>query len=353
MSEVRKTAENVFIGKDVLNHFNQAEEFSFSNWIVLVDENTFKHCYPLLVNYIPQHNTIQIASGEENKNLKTCEFIWEQLTNYGADRGAVLLNLGGGVIGDMGGFAASCYKRGIAFINVPTTLLAMVDASVGAKTGVDFMGLKNQLGVFNEPQAVFIHSTFLNTLPQRQLVSGFAEVIKHALIADKTLFEEVEGNPVALAEHNWEPIIKRNVRIKNEIVNADPYEKGARKALNFGHTIGHAVESYFLKSTNKLLHGEAIAVGIVCESFIAMKQEGLTGNELDKIRKLVLRYFSLPIIPLEHKQKLLDFIKQDKKNVKYQNRFTLLNGIGNYSIDNFVEDELVIDSLKYFNSFIG
>lgn len=325
----------------------------YSSVFILVDENTVRHCYPKVISLLPQHEVIQIQSGEQNKILQTCEQVWQRLTDANADRKAVLINLGGGVIGDLGGFAAGCYKRGINYINIPTTLLAMVDASVGAKTGVDFNGLKNQIGLFNEPEQVLIDTSFLSTLPERELVSGFAEVIKHYLIADKASFDALFAERRSIKEFDWEAIVQRNVAIKQAIVAADPLEQSTRKSLNFGHTIGHAVESFFLQDEmQKLLHGEAVATGMICEAYISKQYGKLTEDELKSICQLILHYFKLPYIAVQHFNDIVKLTGNDKKNVAKQNRFTLLNGIGSFSIDNFVEDAAIIESLNYYNSLL-
>lgn len=341
------------------------EEFlssnSFSQTFVLVDENTKRHCYALLASLLPSHHIIEINSGEENKTLSTCELIWNKLTAENADRKTLLINLGGGIIGDLGGFAAGCYKRGIAFIQIPTTLLAMVDASVGGKTGIDFNGFKNQIGLFNQPAAVFIHPPFLKTLLERELISGFAEVIKHYLIADSTAFNQLlTYNPQpassagGLATLDWNSIVERNVNIKSFIVEQDPHEQGIRKALNFGHTVGHAIETYFLKSGNKkLLHGEAVAAGMICESFLSEKLNLITAIELVSISKLLPHYFKLPSIPKSSFDEILELMKQDKKNKANQFQFTLLKGIGNYSINNSVEENVLVESLNYYNHIVA
>lgn len=354
--------ENIFIDA---TSFKRLEEFlssnSFSQTFVLVDENTSKHCYSLIASLLPLHHIIEIKSGEENKTLSTCELIWNKLTAENADRKTLVINVGGGVIGDIGGFAAGCYKRGIAFIQIPTTLLAMVDASVGGKTGIDFNGFKNQIGLFNQPEAVFIHTEFLKTLTERELLSGFAEVIKHYLIADTDAFKQLETHkpqPTSslgrLSTLDWNSVVERNVNIKSFIVEQDPHEKGIRKALNFGHTVGHAIETFFLKGdSEKLLHGEAIAAGMICESFISEKLNLITALELVSISKLLVYYFKLPSIPESSFDEILQLIKQDKKNKANQFQFTLLKGIGNYSINNSVEESVVVESLNYYNHLVA
>ncbi|CAN0054518.1 unnamed protein product, partial [Chrysoparadoxa australica] len=241
---------------------------------ILVDEHTSEHCLPLIEK--GKHLVIETQSGEINKNLHTCEFIWRQLTEAGFSRRSLLVNLGGGVIGDMGGFAASTYKRGIRFINFPTTLLAMVDANVGGKLGIDFMGFKNHIGLFNDPEKIMVFEAFLKTLPRRELRSGYAEVIKHGLIMDQSYWETIKtANFPSL---DWKKVIQRSIEIKSAVVLEDPKENGLRKILNFGHTLGHAVETWYLNHEKSLLHGEAIAVGMILEAHISM-QKGLLNEE--------------------------------------------------------------------------
>ncbi len=329
-----------------------AEEYT--SCFVLVDENTRKHCYPQLKPLLPAHKVIEWPAGEENKTLEACSHIWKQLTKAGADRKAVLINLGGGVIGDIGGFAAACYKRGIAFIHIPTTLLAMVDASIGGKTGVDFMDFKNQVGAFAEPAKVYIHPDFLKTLPARELRAGFAEVIKHYLIAEKQDFETLYTNAPSLEDINWLETIKSNIRIKQLIVDSDFKEQHARKGLNFGHTIGHAVESMYLsKGKHKLLHGEAVALGMLAEAYLSMAKGMLKKADLEKVTILLKRYFHFKPLKPGDFPKILKLIGQDKKNVANFNQFTLLKGIGNFTINNYVQQDLILDALNYYNTALA
>ncbi|MCZ2102743.1 MAG: 3-dehydroquinate synthase, partial [Chitinophagales bacterium] len=239
---------------------------SWSKIFVLVDENTEKYCLFHLLEQmdLPIH-VIKIPSGEQHKNLNTCQLVWQNLMAKGADRLSLLINLGGGVIGDLGGFCAGTYMRGIRFIQIPTTLLSQVDASVGGKLGVDFMERKNMIGLFGNPEAVFIFTDFLKTLPERELKSGYAEMLKHALIADKDAWNRLSKTDVATI-NDWESTIYESVMIKQSIIQEDPLEAGKRKILNFGHTVGHAIESYWISREKPLLHGEAIAIGMVAEA---------------------------------------------------------------------------------------
>ncbi|MGW8122929.1 3-dehydroquinate synthase [Roseivirga echinicomitans] len=322
------------------------KETDFSQLAVLVDENTLAHCYPLVQAFLPQHLLIQITSGEEHKTLRTCEHIWEQFTTNNFDRKAMLINLGGGVIGDMGGFCAVTYKRGIRFMNIPTTLLAAVDANVGGKLGIDFMGFKNHLGFFQEPESVLIDPVFLKTLAPRELRSGFAEVIKHGLIADADYFEQVTAQGLDI--ENWEAVIAHSVEIKNQVVKADPKEADIRKILNFGHTIGHAIESFYLNTTKKLLHGEAIAAGMICEAYLSKKLLGFSDENLLLVSGTILRFYPEISITKEDFSGIIKLMYQDKKNLNQLLNHSLLMDIGKATYDIAVDEKDVIDALFYF-----
>lgn len=328
----------------------------FSSVFILADENTRKHCYPKIKSVLPNHQVIQVKAGEKNKNLSTCELIWKKLTAANADRNSLLVNLGGGVIGDLGGFAAGCYKRGMKFINVPTSLLAMVDASVGAKTGIDFSNFKNQIGLFNEPESVFVHTPFLKTLSEKELRNGMAEVVKHYLIADaalaKFIFDFGRGKKKdrfnEVKDLNWDELVRKNIAIKYSFVKSDLKEKGIRKSLNFGHTIAHALEKYFLEKGKPISHGQAVAAGILTEAHISLSSS-LSRNQYPLVIFLVC--WAVEDIPKLHKQaipKVIAYIAQDKKNSSGKNQFTLLKKIGSCSINNFVDEKTIAHSLSYY-----
>ena len=322
MKEIKAIDYSIWIGE---NSLSKLDISTYSKVAVLVDENTKRDCLfklPQIENAL----IIEIKSGEKYKNLNTCNFIWEQLTTNNFDRNALLINLGGGVIGDIGGFCAATYKRGLEFIHIPTTLLAMVDASVGGKLGIDFKGFKNQIGLFNNPKAVLISSVFLETLAESELKSGFAEVVKHALISDNSLWLKLKNTP--FTDLDWEDIIDTSIQIKNKIVLADPFEKGERKKLNFGHTFGHAIESYYLEKGTPISHGEAVFMGMILETEIS----DLSETNKNEIKNYILSNFSLPYTP--NKTYLHKFLLNDKKNQNEKINFTLLSGIGNCSIDN-------------------
>jgi 3-dehydroquinate synthase len=331
---------------------NFLENNNYSKIAVICDENTELHCLPKLIDALPEHYLLKITSGEENKHLGTCENLWMGLTEAGFDRKALMINLGGGVIGDMGGFVASTYKRGFDFLNIPTTLLSQVDASVGGKLGVDFNGFKNHIGIFAEPQNVLIYTGFFETLPQRELFSGFAEIIKHGLIYDKDYWKKVKN--IDPNQADWQPLVEHSINIKKKVVAEDPFESGLRKILNFGHTLGHAVESYFLdKGDERLLHGEAIAVGMIVEAYLSKKLTGLSTIELDEIVSyLIAVYHPVKINPALFEE-IISLTVQDKKNEGGIIQFSLLKSIGECTINIPIGIPDMLDSLFYLNEKIG
>ncbi|MFI5148419.1 MAG: 3-dehydroquinate synthase [Bacteroidia bacterium] len=352
---VQSSGYSIYIGSGALSDLDKLirNQFSLSKIVVLVDEHTALNCLPTLMTQIPlleKAHVLEIESGEASKNIEVCIRLWRAIGELGGDRHSLLINLGGGVIGDMGGFVASTYKRGIPFIQVPTTLLSQVDASVGGKTGIDLDHLKNEIGVFSVPQGVFIWPDFLKTLSRREMVSGFAEMIKHALIADRSYWDELLTVNMADASV-WEKLIYKSVYLKNEIVKGDPLEKGIRKALNFGHTIGHAIESYFLEiGEKKLLHGEAVAVGMITEAYISARQNGLSMPDLESITRFIKSNYSPVILEPLADHRLLELMRHDKKNENGKLNFTLLNHIGECSINKNAEAGMVRESLNYYRS---
>ncbi|MFP4091731.1 MAG: 3-dehydroquinate synthase [Cyclobacteriaceae bacterium] len=331
------------IGSTLRQFLNQR---SYSHVGVLVDENTLAHCYPLVKAHLPEHALCQIRSGELNKNLDTCTQIWEWMTQEHFDRKALLVNLGGGVIGDMGGFCASTYKRGIDFINLPTTLLAQVDASVGGKLGIDFKGYKNHIGLFREPEQVMAYPEFLHTLPAEELRSGFAEVIKHSLIYDAAYWPQIRDNGLEVSD--WHAHIKHSIRIKSEVVEADFREGGLRKILNFGHTIGHAIESFYLETHTPLLHGEAIAIGMITEAYLSVSHCGMAESELEEITRFILNIYGYHEIPRKDEEAILTLSLQDKKNEKNSIRCSLLEEIGKCRYDVPVMPADIAKSLTFY-----
>lgn len=325
-------------------------EANYSKIFILVDENTHDACLaPFMaeINGDYVYEIIEIESGEINKNIATCTQIWEILSELDADRKSLMINLGGGVITDLGGFVASTFKRGIDFMNVPTSLLAMVDASVGGKTGVDLGNLKNQVGVINQPVMVLVVSSFLSTLDSRQIQSGFAEMLKHGLIKDAAYWKELKSleNLDAI-----DALIHHSVSIKNEVVLKDPTEQNIRKILNYGHTLGHAIESYFLESEDHdlLLHGEAIAVGMILEGYISYKLTDLPKTALEDIKSTFLIHYPKVIFTPKDIEEILKLLKFDKKNSHGNINFVLLKNIGETVIDVKVAQELLEASFSYY-----
>lgn len=345
----------VFYSEDGLEKLNlHIKKSNYSKVFILVDSNTITYCLtPFLqsLNSECETEVIEMEAGEENKNIETCTQIWLTLSELGADRKSLLINLGGGVVTDLGGFIASTFKRGIDFINVPTTLLSMVDASIGGKTGIDLDNLKNQVGVISEPEMVVIETKFLDTLPANEMRSGLAEIFKHGLISDKQYWEKATGLQ-NLTLDDLEELIKGSVEIKSKIVKQDPTEKHLRKTLNFGHTFGHAIESYYLTAPGKdpLLHGEAIAIGMIMAGYISSKTVGLSEVECEKITKNLLGFFPKTYISSADFDQIKDLLKFDKKNSHGNINFVLLNEIGVAKVDCIVPTELWEEAKDYYNA---
>ena len=314
-----------------------------SQVFILTDENVAPFWLPEVAYWLRCDPAVDIIikAGEEHKNLQTVQRIWKTLLKHHADRNALLVNLGGGVITDLGGFAASTYKRGIKFINVPTTLLAMVDAAIGGKTGIDFGGGKNQIGTFAEAEEVIVDPVFLSTLPRRELLSGMAEMLKYGFIADASLLNT--------SLENYQDYILRCGEIKREIVAQDPTEKGLRKILNFGHTLGHAIESHCLTTDHPLLHGEAVALGMVAALWLSVEQCGLDKKVLKEYEKKLPLLLSETDIVLSESdiEPILDYLAYDKKNKDDTPQFVLLEDVGRPVLDVEVEPTLVKQSLEY------
>jgi 3-dehydroquinate synthase len=327
------------------------EKYASSKKIILVDENTHDFCLDkLLTNFedLKDAEIILLPAGEENKVLEICFQVWESLSEFQISRKDLIINLGGGVVTDMGGFIASIYKRGIDFINIPTTLLAMVDASVGGKTGVDLGKYKNQLGVFSNPAEIYCDISFLETLEQDEIKNGFAEMLKHGLISDKNHWE-------SLKNCSWDKLnlelIYNSVSIKNEIVLKDPKERNLRKLLNFGHTFGHAFEGFHLHEKNQIKHGHAVAIGILCESYLSYKKSGLSDQSFEEIKQFILSIYPLIEIKPTNFEDLINLMQQDKKNEKNKILCVLLNEIGKASLDFEISSDEIHEVLTWYVSF--
>lgn len=337
-------------GYEALNQ--QLTDAKYSSLFILVDSQSNEYCLPQFLPYLATEIAIEIVefdAGESSKNIETCVQIWNVLTELGADRKSLIINLGGGVVTDLGGFVASTFKRGIDFIHVPTTLLAMVDASVGGKNGIDLGSLKNQIGVINVPVMVLIDSSYLETLPQNEMRSGLAEMLKHGLIFDKNYWEKFLDLK-QLNTADLDDLIFRSIEIKNEIVMQDPTENGIRKALNFGHTLGHAIESYFLENNAKktLLHGEAIAAGMILESYISWGKNWISESEFNQIKSTISGIFETIIFEDIDIDPILDLLIHDKKNEYGTIQFALIEGIGKIKINQTSEKELIKEAFKHY-----
>lgn len=333
-----------------LNAFLQKQ--NPSKIFILTDENTHEYCLPVLLPHLEltaPFEILEIEAGEEMKTIETAVHLWEILAEFSADRQSLLLNVGGGVITDLGGFVASTYKRGIPFLHIPTTLLAMCDAAVGGKTGIDHLFLKNLVGTFSPPEQIYIFPDFLKTLPQNELRSGFAEMLKHGLIADAGHWKDLV-NIKELSVEAIAPLIARSIAIKEDVVAEDPLEKNVRKTLNFGHTIGHALESLFLREEKPIMHGEAVAAGMICETCLAAQTGLLKMAQGEKIISHILRFFPILDIHSFSEEEILTLISHDKKNTGGQFKFALITQPGKCAYNQAVSGEEILAALKFYRN---
>lgn len=355
MTTIKANEYQVYFGDRGYKALNKyISSSNLSKIFILVDNNTHEQCLPLFLSALEttlEIEIIEIEAGEINKNIETCSGVWEALSELEADRKALLINVGGGVVTDLGGFVACTYQRGIKYINAPTTLLSMVDASVGGKTGVDLGVLKNQVGVISNGAMVMIDNRFLKTLPYEELRSGLAEMFKHGLIYNRKywdLFKNLkEISTELLSELIWE-----SVNIKNDIVTKDPREENIRKTLNFGHTLGHAVESYFLNHNSKkaLLHGEAIAAGMLMEAFLSYKTTELPESDLNEIIHLITQLYPKVDIQTTDYPLIINLLKYDKKNSHGKINFVLLSEIGKPILDCHADNEFLESAFEFYRS---
>ncbi|MDG1263817.1 MAG: 3-dehydroquinate synthase [Flavobacteriaceae bacterium] len=334
-----------------LNYF--VDKHQYSSIFILVDIHTEKLCLKEFLSEFNTKNTVEIISidaGELHKHIDTCSGVWEALSELGADRKSLLINLGGGVVTDLGGFVASTFKRGIDFINIPTTLLSMVDASVGGKSGVDLGALKNQVGVIVNPKMVLIDPRYLNTLPAEEYRSGYSEMLKHGLIQDKMYWNKL-SNFKKISTDEIKELIHHSVSIKNQVVSEDPYEHGVRKTLNFGHTLGHAIESFCLthKESTTLLHGEAIAVGMILEAYLSTQLTNLSMEECDNIKDVFDSIYPKVDFTEEKIDSILQLLQYDKKNSHGKIMFVLLEAIGKPIVDVEVPSDLFKKAFRYYS----
>ena len=326
-----------------------------SRCFILGDENTIGHCLPELQDrVVPLRGAIilSVPPGERSKSISCCNQLWQELAAHEADRRSILVNLGGGVVSDVGGFAAGTFKRGIRTVNIPTTLMGMVDAAIGGKTAIDLGGVKNIVGLFHDPIGVFVHVPFLRTLGKRELLNGVAEMLKHALIADRTHWSAIR-NAQLHDMAQLEPLIMRSAAIKSAIVKADPEERDSRKLLNFGHTIGHGIEAHSWETDQMgSLHGEAVAVGMICESWLSWRLGLLERAAYEEIiAYLFSLYKPYPLDGSSH-HRILEIMRNDKKSCDDQYRFTLLTGIGSGKVDIHITAAQVQEALDHYRILV-
>jgi len=355
MTTLKTQDYSIFFNEKAYESLNKhLSEANYSKIFIIADENTNAQCVPHILANIDSdivYDILEIESGEVSKNIEICVGLWEALSDYGADRKSLILNIGGGVITDLGGFIASTFKRGIHFINIPTSILAMVDASIGGKTGIDLGHLKNQIGVINTPEMVLIDTYFLNTLPENQMRSGFAEMLKHGLIANEAYWNKFKDLS-KLTTDDVDELIYESIKIKKDIVEQDPLEESLRKTLNFGHTLGHAIESYFLSNPKKesLLHGEAIAVGMILASYISTKTCNLATPTNQEIKDTILSIFGKVKFEQEDYNPIIELLIYDKKNEHGNINFVLLETIGKPKINCTVSNETILEAFEFYES---
>ena len=345
----------VIITKNIASELESyLSSHKYDKIFVITDINTREKCLPYLhsVKDVGEATQITINAGDTNKNIEQVSYIWTILSNSGASRNSLLINLGGGMVTDLGGFAGATFKRGIHNLNIPTTLMASVDAAVGGKTGINFNGLKNEIGSFYQPDCVMIDCIFLKTSDIDNRLSGYAEMIKHGLISNDKILNEVlafdiTDNNVDIEKLN--DLVKKSVAIKERVIEEDPKEMGIRKALNFGHTIGHAFESLSFAKDRPILHGHAVAAGIICEMYISHKQCGLPVESLRLITNFIKEYYPPFFYNCNDYETLFELMTHDKKNEGGQIIFTLLGGTGDIRINQKADKKLILDSLDFYH----
>jgi 3-dehydroquinate synthase len=353
MQQIDSYKSTVFIGDDTFIYLQEILEKQFahcSTVFVLVDSNTLNHCLPILINNVPflaNAEILEVESGEESKSFEILSGLIEAMAAMNADRKALLINLGGGVICDLGGMLASLYKRGINYINVPTSLLAMADASVGGKVAINVANIKNIAGVFNPPMYVFVNPVFLQTLNEQEWFSGYAEILKHALIDSKEHWEKLKSMNLFLTE-NWSDVLFHSISIKNNIVLKDPLENNERKLLNLGHTIGHGIESFMIENNIHITHGEAVAAGILIESYIGLKQGFLNENDFNSIKEVIQKYFVRLTFNVNDIDSIITYLYNDKKNEGEAISFVLLSEIGKAHINKTASIDEIKAALEFY-----
>ena len=342
----------VFSGENELSLFEELlnRPNDFSKFLIVCDDNTYEHCLPILKKHLPSSipfDFFKMESGESSKSISVCESIWQKMTAMKMGRNDLLINLGGGVVCDVGGFVAATYLRGISFVNIPTSLMGMVDAGLGGKNGIDLNHHKNRVGLFAFPIATVCDPVFLNTLPEMEWKNGCAEVFKHALIGDAQLFETLSVD--GCTREIFTSLMHSIQAVKLKVVEDDPFEDGFRKVLNFGHTVGHAIESASLKTdASPLSHGEAIAMGMIIENEVMFKLGGLDASINSKCREVLEKYLTKVKINSYSEDDLLEWMQYDKKNANNIIRMSLITGIGSCSWNVEVPKEIIRSALQSF-----
>ncbi len=324
---------------------------AYDKVFVLTDETTEVCCWPVVSGVKALQNALHIVipSTDTHKNLESLSYVWKQLSDNGATRHSVLINLGGGMVTDLGGFAASTFKRGIEFVNIPTTLLAMVDASEGGKTGINFNGLKNEIGVFNDPKKVILDTTFLRTLDKENVLSGYAEMLKHGLLSDYgTLNELIAFNLDDIDYGQLGAMVRKSVAVKKKVVKSDPHEHGLRKSLNLGHTVGHALESLALRRGTPVLHGYAVAWGLVCELYLSSAYCSFPTETMREVVRFIDSHYGKFPVTCDDYSELLALMKHDKKNVGDEVQFALLSDVGKIRINLTMDKNRICEALDFY-----
>ena len=336
-------------GIEALNRY--ISENNPSKIFIFTDNNTQKYCLKTFENSTNiKFTNVNFINGDNHKDLQTLTGLWEQLMRKGADRKSLIINLGGGVVTDMGGFVAATFKRGIKFIHVPTTLLGMVDAAIGGKNGINFMEAKNQIGAIVQPEFTWINTGFLRTLPQDEFISGFAEMLKHGLIADRLYWEDLKVYYQNPTDKQLAELIKTSVNIKDHIIQKDPYEQGIRKLLNYGHTIGHALESYMnYQQKIALSHGKAVAAGMIIEAYLSYKTNNLSETDLNDIKQSINSIYPIIELSISDIKEIIDLLRFDKKNEKGVVKYVLLNKIGAADYNKEVPEDLLFEAFDYYH----
>lgn len=347
-------AQKLIISENLEQSLCQAiAECAHDRLFVLCDETTQQLCLPVVADYecMKDAQPIVIGAGDANKTLESLSHVWAELQRLGATRHSLMINLGGGMVTDLGGFAASTFKRGIPFINIPTTLLSMVDASVGGKTGINFGGLKNEVGVFNNAGCVILDTTFLRTMDQENILSGYAEMLKHGLISDEAMWAElINFSPLTSQLSLLSEMVSKSVAVKQRIVLEDPTEQGLRKALNLGHTAGHAFESLALER-QPVLHGYAVAWGLVVELWLSCVKTGFPQERMRQTVSFIKEHYGRMTISCDDYPHLLELMHHDKKNTGREINFTLLGGIGDIRINQTATEEEIKEALDFYREF--